>query len=165
MTETQEMQIQFSLLHLGVLVFLAALHLFVARIAASSHLFVCLALAMAYLLLLGATVQRVFRMKWIQAAALLYPLSLLWAPIFGATYSVFWNQQRGPWHLDALGMHIPSHVAWDCFEITVLIVGPATSIIYGASAWIIDRQLDSSPNDDPSPDKPDEQNPRDSDGS
>lgn len=139
--DSRRSQAQFSLLHLGFTVSLVAGHLFVARVAASSNDFEAIGLVLVYLLFTGCAVQKTLGLNWLQTAAILYPMSLIWAPFFGMTYSFFWNQHRGPWHLDALGRHIPSEVAWDCFEIMLLFLGPITSIVYGVCAWILNGLL------------------------
>lgn len=130
------MQIQFSLLHLGAAVSFVAIHFFVSRTAALSNDYVTAGLVVVFLLLLGITIHRLFRLTWIQAAFVLYPVSLIWALFFGMTYSLFWNlQQRGPFHMDALGKHLPIQFAGACFEV-MLILGLATSIAYGVCARI-----------------------------
>lgn len=133
------MQLRISLLQCSLLVLVVAAHFSLSKLAASSNDSVAAILAFIYVFVLAFTIQRLFRLSILRTAIVAYPAGLLWAILFGITYSYYHRALPPiPFDLNTWDKRSPAKFAKVCFE-AMLVLGLISCVGYVACATATER--------------------------
>lgn len=117
--------------------FLVAVHFAVCKLAVDFRAQAAVLLASGVPLPFTALLHRRFRLSWIAATMLHYPLAIMWAFCFGVTYSIYRNSVTHAWYeRETVGIEAPIEFGLSAAA-GMALVGIPMAGLYGILAKLV----------------------------